>query len=83
MVVIRLLVAILVLFALFFLPAGTLAYWEAWMSHLSDSFSLKVSLDQFSEIMYISINGPGVVVRIFLRFQREKSLGSEGNFREI
>ena len=31
MVYVRLLVSILVLIALFFLPAGTFAYWEAWV----------------------------------------------------
>ena len=31
MVFVRILVTILVLFALFFLPAGTFAYWEAWV----------------------------------------------------
>jgi protein-S-isoprenylcysteine O-methyltransferase Ste14 len=31
MVIVRYLVAILVLWAIFFLPAGTLAYWEAWV----------------------------------------------------
>jgi protein-S-isoprenylcysteine O-methyltransferase Ste14 len=31
MVIVRLLMAVLVLFAVFFLPAWTLAYWEAWV----------------------------------------------------
>ena len=31
MVIVRILVAILMLFAIFFLPAGTFAYWEAWV----------------------------------------------------
>jgi hypothetical protein len=51
-------------------------------AHLFDPIFLKVSVDQFSLNMYIPINNPQGGGAKFLRLQ-EKSLGAEGNFREI
>jgi hypothetical protein len=53
------------------------------MSRLNTQ-SLKVSVETtFHKIVIFQSGIRRVVVQIFLRFQVKKSLGSEGNFREI
>jgi protein-S-isoprenylcysteine O-methyltransferase Ste14 len=57
MVMVRFLVAILALCAAFFLPAGTMAYWEAWV-YLGILFIFMLSVG-----VYLLKNNPELLVR--------------------
>ena len=53
----RLLVSIPLLLALFFLPAGTLAYWEAWV------YLAVLLLPLFLALLYLLKNDPELLAR--------------------
>jgi len=57
MVIVRLLMAILGLFALFFLPAGTFAYWEAWV------YLAILSVSLLFVAIYLLKNDPELLAR--------------------
>ena len=55
--IVRLLVSIPLLLALFFLPAGTLAYWEAWV------YLAVLLLPLFLALLYLLKNDPELLAR--------------------
>ena len=65
MVFVRFLGAILVLSAVFFLPAGTLAYWEAW-GYLAILF-----IPMLFVLFYLLKNDPGLLARRMKTRERE------------
>lgn len=65
MVFVRFLGAILVLSAMFFLPAGTLAYWEAW-GYLAILF-----IPMLFVLFYLLKNDPGLLARRMKTRERE------------
>jgi protein-S-isoprenylcysteine O-methyltransferase Ste14 len=65
MIGVRLLVVIPVLFALFFLPAGTLAYWEAWV-YLAILF-----IPMLLVLVYLLKNDPVLLERRMRMRERE------------
>jgi protein-S-isoprenylcysteine O-methyltransferase Ste14 len=65
MVFVRLLVAIPVLLAMFFLPAGTFAYWEAWV-YLAVLF-----IPMLLVLIYLLKNDPGLLERRMKMRERE------------
>ena len=65
MVFVRFLGAVLVLSAMFFLPAGTLAYWEAW-GYLAILF-----IPMLFVLFYLLKNDPGLLARRMKTRERE------------
>lgn len=57
MVIVRYLLALLILFAIFFLPAGTLAYWEAWV------YLAIIFIPMSFVLIYLFKNDPGLLAR--------------------
>jgi protein-S-isoprenylcysteine O-methyltransferase Ste14 len=65
MVAIRLLVAIPVLFAFFFLPAGTFSYWEAW------AYMAIIFIPMLLVLAYLLKNDPDLLERRMKMRERE------------
>jgi len=65
MVAVRLLVAIPVLFAFFFLPAGTISYWEAWV------YMAIIFIPMLLVLAYLLKNDPDLLERRMKMRERE------------
>lgn len=65
MVVIRLVIAIPLLFAIIFVPAGTLAYWEGWL------YLTILLIPMFFVMGYLFKNAPDLLVRRMKVRERE------------
>ena len=65
MVAVRIIGAVLALFALFFLPAGTFAYWEAWV------YLAVILIPVFFVLVYLLKNDPELLERRMRTRERE------------